>query len=71
VRFDDGVFAGESESDVVGRPSSRRASTSGGRGFAIDVEARVGVGFYGDDNRDGTAVVTGRNLGLGAGFTWF
>lgn len=72
VRFDDGVFAGESESDVVGAAFvAAGVDVVRGRGFAIDVEARVGVGFYGDDNSDGTAVVTGRNLGLGAGFTWF
>ena len=43
-----------------------------GRSFAIDVQARVGAGFYGaDDDDDGNPDVVGRNVGLGVGFTWF
>lgn len=43
-----------------------------GRRFAIAVEARVGAGFYGEDkNNDGDPDIVGRNVGLGAAFTWF
>jgi hypothetical protein len=39
------------------------------RRWALSVEARFGNGFYGDDNHDGKADVTGRNVGVGAAFT--
>ena len=43
-----------------------------GRSFAIDVSARMGAGFYGDDDdNDGEPDVVARNVGLGVGFTWF
>ncbi len=43
-----------------------------GRRFAIDLEARAGVGFYGEDkDGDGNPDIVGRNLGLGASVTWF
>jgi hypothetical protein len=43
-----------------------------GRRFAIDVGARVGAGFYGEDkNGDGDPDIVGRNVGVGVGFTWF
>lgn len=43
-----------------------------GNNFAIDLQARFGAGFYGeDDNDNGEADVVGRNLGLGAAVTWF
>jgi hypothetical protein len=43
-----------------------------GRSFAIDLQARVGVGFYDeDDDGDGQADFVGRNIGLGAAATWF
>ncbi len=42
------------------------------RRWALSVEARFGNGFYGEDkNNDGHADVTGRNVGVGAGFTFF
>lgn len=40
-----------------------------GKRFALDVQLRGGVGFYGDAD-DGTDIEA-RNVGLGAGFTWF
>jgi hypothetical protein len=42
------------------------------RRWALSVEARFGNGFYGEDkNNDGNADVVGRNVGVGAGFTFF
>jgi hypothetical protein len=38
--------------------------------WAIDIHAKYGQGFYGDENDDGEADVTARNAGLGAGFTY-
>lgn len=35
--------------------------------FALDVQLRLGFGFYGDEDRD----QTGRSSSLGVGFTWF
>ncbi len=43
-----------------------------GRSFAVDVQARVGVGFYEEDeNNNGEADIVGRNVGFGAAITWF
>lgn len=43
-----------------------------GRRFAVDLQARVGVGFYEEDqNGNGEPDIVGRNVGLGAAFTWF
>ena len=42
-----------------------------GRHFALDVEGRIGFGFYGDNNDDGQPDNTGRSTSLGVGFTWF
>ncbi|HVV82070.1 MAG TPA: hypothetical protein VHE35_03280 [Kofleriaceae bacterium] len=43
-----------------------------GRTFAVAVEARAGIGFYGDDkDDDGNPDIVGRNLGVGAAITWF
>ena len=39
--------------------------------WAFSVEARFGTGFYGDDDDDGMADVVGRNVGIGAGLTFF
>lgn len=39
--------------------------------WALSVEARFGNGFYGDENDDGEADVVGRNVSLGAAFTFF
>jgi hypothetical protein len=38
--------------------------------WAIDIHAKYGQGFYGDEDDDGEADVTARNAGLGAGFTY-
>jgi hypothetical protein len=40
------------------------------RNWAISVEARFGNGFYGE-GEDGGAEVVGRNVGVGAAFTFF
>lgn len=43
-----------------------------GKSFALDVQGRIGVGFYEEDeNGNGEADVVGRNVGLGVGLTWF
>jgi hypothetical protein len=43
-----------------------------GRNFAIDVQARVGAGFYEEDeNNNGEADIVGRNVGFGVAATWF
>lgn len=40
--------------------------------FSLDVQLRVGVGFYDDDdNQDGQADQTGRSSSVAVGFTWF
>ena len=42
------------------------------RRWALSVEARFGNGFYGNDSNDnGEADIVGRNVGVGAGFTFF
>jgi hypothetical protein len=42
------------------------------RRWALSVEARFGNGFYGEDkNKDGDPDIVGRNVGIGAGFTFF
>lgn len=40
------------------------------RHWALDVHARYGQGFYGDENDDGKADVTARNVGVGVGMTY-
>lgn len=42
-----------------------------GKHFALDVEARIGYGFYGDENNDDQPDDTGRSSSLGVGLTWF
>lgn len=43
-----------------------------GRSFAIDLQARVGAGFYEEDeNNNGEADIVGRNVGFGVAATWF
>ena len=42
------------------------------RRWALSIEGRFGNGFYGEDkNNDGQADIVGRNVGLGAGITFF
>lgn len=41
------------------------------RRWALSVEARFGNGFYGDEDDNGEADVVGRNVGVGAGVTFF
>jgi len=40
------------------------------RRWVIDLQAKFGQGFYGDQNNDGQADVVARNVGAGAGFTY-
>jgi hypothetical protein len=43
-----------------------------GKNFAIDLQARVGAGFYEEDENDnGEADIVGRNVGFGAALTFF
>ena len=43
-----------------------------GKRFALDVQLRLGIGFYDDDDDgDGESDQTGRSSSLGVGFTWF
>jgi len=41
------------------------------RTWAVAVEVRAGNGFYGDRDGDGQADTVGRNVGVGATFTYF
>jgi hypothetical protein len=41
------------------------------RRWAFSVEARVGPGFYGDEDDNGEPDIVGRNVGVGVGFTLF
>jgi hypothetical protein len=41
------------------------------RRWALAVEARFGIGFYGDENGDDMPDVVGRNVGVGAHFAVF
>lgn len=42
-----------------------------GRHFALDIEGRIGYGFYGDQDNNDQPDNTGRSTSLGVGFTWF
>ncbi|HVK73579.1 MAG TPA: hypothetical protein VM734_09670 [Kofleriaceae bacterium] len=43
-----------------------------GKSFALEVQARAGIGFYEeDDTGNGEADVVGRNVGVGAALTFF
>jgi hypothetical protein len=73
LRYDIGPVEGEAETDVVGAVMvSAAVEVLRGRKFAVDLQARLGVGFYRDDENDnGEADVIGRNIGFGAAMTWF
>lgn len=68
-----GIINLETQSDTVGAVMfAAGLEVVRGRSFAIDLQARVGAGFYNDDdNGNGEPDVVGRNVGVGAGFTWF
>ncbi|MDX2090701.1 MAG: hypothetical protein SFX73_22780 [Kofleriaceae bacterium] len=80
-----GVGAAHATLDYQGFISARATSDDGAavllaaaldviraRRWSLAIEARAGVGFYGDDmNDDGEPDVVGRNLGLGATFNVF
>ena len=42
-----------------------------GRRFALDIEARLGYGFYPGNSTTNEPDDTGRSTSLGVGFTWF
>ncbi len=73
LRYEVAGLQGEAETEVVGAILIGGAvEVLRGRGFALDVQGRVGVGFYrDDDNGNGEADVAGRNVGVGAAITWF
>jgi hypothetical protein len=69
----DGAFADAryTSADAFAVMASASLDLIRGRHFALSVEARVGNGFYGDDNDNGTADIVGRNAGIGLGLTFF
>jgi len=72
VSYEVGPFEGEKKSEVA--PAvfvSAAVEVLRGRSFALDLQARGGLGFYGSDENDTSPDITGRNLGLGAALTWF
>lgn len=73
LRYKLGPLEGEAKTKVVGAFfASAAVEVLRGRKFALDVQARIGVGFYDDDdNNNGEADIKGRNVGLGAAVTWF
>lgn len=63
----------QAETDVVGAALfAAGLEVVRGRTWAIDVQARAGIGFYSEDkNGNGDPDIVGRNLGVGAAITWF
>lgn len=73
LRYHVGGLQAEAETKVVSAVLLAAAvELVRGRSFAIDLQARAGIGFYQeDDNGNGEADVVGRNLGIGAAITFF
>ena len=73
LRYEAFGLEGESETDVVGAVLfAASIDVVRGKRFAIDLQARAGIGFYNDDdNNNGEPDIVGRNLGVGAAVTWF
>lgn len=73
VRYNIGPFEGRAETEVVGAFfASGAVEILRGRRFAVDLQARAGIGFYREnDSGSSDADIVGRNLGLGAAVTWF
>lgn len=71
----DGVLGlqAESHTDVVSAVMfAAGIEVVRGRKFAVELQGRVGVGFYSeDDNGNGEPDIKGRNIGLGAAISWF
>jgi hypothetical protein len=69
----DGIINIDSKTDTV--PAiflSAAVEVLRGKSFALDLQARLGVGFYEEDeNNNGEADIVGRNVGFGAAMTWF
>jgi hypothetical protein len=69
-----GILSGlEAETDTVAAIFlSAGLEVVRSKGWAIDLQARLGVGFYDEDNDDdGEADIQGKNIGLGASMTFF
>jgi hypothetical protein len=69
-----GIFSNiEAQTDTV--PAlflSAAVEVLRGKSFALDLQARIGVGFYDEDeDNDGEADIKGQNVGFGAAITWF
>lgn len=73
LRYEGPLVEAEAETDVVGAVMfSAAVEIVRARGWAIDLQARIGTGFYDDDdNGNGEADVVGRNIGFGAAMTFF
>ncbi|MBK9035561.1 MAG: hypothetical protein IPL61_30610 [Myxococcales bacterium] len=73
LRYKIGGLQGDAETDVVSAVLfAAGLEVLRGRRFAVDLQARAGIGFYSEDNNgNGDPDVVGRNLGLGAAITWF
>lgn len=71
LEFDGGLDVSATSEDAFAVMGSVAVDLIRGRSWAFSVEGRVGAGFYGDDDDDGEADVVGRNVGIGAGFTFF
>ncbi|HUQ05807.1 MAG TPA: hypothetical protein VM261_25070 [Kofleriaceae bacterium] len=69
----DGIVNLDAETDTV--PAVMFAAgleVLRGKSFALDLQARIGVGFYDEDeNNNGEADIKGSNVGFGAALTWF
>ena len=69
----DGVVDLEAETDTVAAVMfAAGLDLLRGDSFALDVQARIGIGFYDDDdNNNGEPDIVGRNVGVGAALTFF
>jgi hypothetical protein len=67
-----GPFGGQLEDRTDNVPAVALAAgleVIKGKSFSLDVQLRVGTGFY--EEETGTEGQTGRSSSLGVGFTWY